>query len=751
MANLSKDSLEKYTEFLLGNDYLFPTQAGIIYTASDLVAFFGKAQVELKELLNQLNKTDSEHYMHEFHLVGHGKTKSNMCDILTGWSGDLLCNTTNGKLGGIELALSQIGIIPSDEPSKNMLAETDITQININDYFIRFVGDLPRQIAHALYLTGDPSLVKKLEKIQDGILDTLFDKSGKIKDNLDPYKTHMGLVYPVLINLALDKGFIPTPLLRAQYYGPMELGPEKLKEEERSKFVEKFVNQAVNKDKARKEAEMLADALIQRKEILFAHLDEKGDYLTESRFDMVKRLGYFFESVGEVLPDGKKALVITSSGCIDVSPSYFRYLESGKKQWNIVTPKNKVRGEVIVIKYSDEGYLNDPLRLDPILEITTSVIENFKDRSHDANVKKGEGIIKPDFYTLVPKENKEEKTTVNLEELLTGDNGPALVLGNCGLGKTTFSLYLASKLIELSKKESKSDLKVDGKYMPVLVRLRNVGDQVSIESKITQFRKMTDLLSGGVLSLRPRQIEEYRKDGYNFVFILDGYDELNVNYAKNLNTIVDSLAPYGKVILTSRSIGFQKEKDGNLPYKTFHLNPDSIVTNLDNYLESRIEDINERQQFKGHLMRQTKELKENWLFISLLTKMYKDKGYRKEIDFSKNVSPQEVIQKGIRVLVWEHALERDPALFTAPIYDGDQKDEKSKSKYDAECLELREAARQTHLKKAMPKIKLIATYMTVTDQTVVTNEDIDKIFEGKWSLITEMQYRKGERDSRFLP
>ena len=189
----------------------------------------------------------------------------------------------------------------------------------------------------------------------------------------------------------------------------MELGPERLEDKDKKEFVENLIQRTkqdyirvgkedeFQEEKVRDEANVLAEARIHRKDILFSHKNEEGSYITESRPDLIRRLGLFYDTVIDNLPRGEKALIITSSGCIDVSPSYFRYLEQGKKGLEIKNQK-KIRGKAVIIKSGIHNgnfcYLNDSQKLDTIINDTKTKIKELRELSLDKIIdEKGIGIV----------------------------------------------------------------------------------------------------------------------------------------------------------------------------------------------------------------------------------------------------------------------------------------------------------------------------------------------------------------------
>lgn len=115
--------ISEYERFLLDEgSYLYPVMFDPkegdrrIYLASELIDFFGVAQKQLESLLSQIPEVvlSKEPTVHEFHLLGHGKTGTNSKGMLTGWSGDLPCHTyeTVDEDGQPKI---ELGVLPEEK------------------------------------------------------------------------------------------------------------------------------------------------------------------------------------------------------------------------------------------------------------------------------------------------------------------------------------------------------------------------------------------------------------------------------------------------------------------------------------------------------------------------------------------------------------------------------------------------------------------------------------------------------------
>ena len=751
--------IDEYRNFLLGGKrggYVYPTRSERVYVATELPPFFEMARIELEKLLSQIRPigepvviSDREQILHEFHLVSHGKTGTNKDGLLTGWSGDMPCPTyTKEKkekkeveLGGIELAMAQAGIMPEDDESRKVIEQLGVRRIDLKSYYCRFVGDLPRQIGHVLLVTGDSALAAEIKDISQQI-------STEIKEKGNLYDIN---IYQRLIKLALENGFIPTPLLRAQFYGPMELMPEKLEDKADAiqKFVDKLVSKTmenlreankeseINKNQIMAEAEALADALKYRKDLLLAHRENGGHFITENRFDLVNRLWYFYDVVSRYFV-GVPVLAVTSSGCTDVSPSLWRYFgERGK--FVIETPKTKERGRVLVAKIGEyDGritYLNDPQRIEAIRDLSAERVAEQRKSSLDEKIREPtEGAVIPVELLRFERQQGPSKGVIYVPHSISEKDvfvsrEPTFVLGDFGSGKSTGAFDLAVRLNS------------EGGYVAVFLTANEINRL--LHNKLGQDPKQNDevilkLLSGGVTSLPRSHREEQR-----FVFVIDAFDEIT-NYRENiLHALRDpgQLREYGKVIVTSRFTGLNEYE--NPGFVTLHVDPQAVIRNIDRYLALRITDASGNkpdtvrvERFKEFLVRQDEGVRTNYLLVYFLTDIY-NRRPQELGDLIGTVSEGEILIKGIELALWDHRLRKDQDMPQVPrSYEGQPQDEA-----EAKMQEY-EAIRRGQLAPWMGLLKSVFSYMTTHNKTTITRPEIEQIVSSKWTLaqyVTELK------------
>jgi len=648
-----------YLDFLLGKTsegYIPPVRKDAIHVASELPPFFERAQRALEVLLPEPEEkgtpiviSDREEIMHEFHLLGHGKTGTNKEGRLTGWSGDLPCSSyrKDGKeeLGGIELARAQAGIEPDGELSRTLVKKVGVKKLNLNDFYYRFSGDLPRQLAHTLLLTGDQSLFEDVMGLSAVISAEIAEK-GNLYD-IEKYHR--------LIKLAAEAGFIPTPLLRAQYYGPMELCPEKLKKDDRDSFVEQRVREVeqefesaqkqgridpkleFNKKIAQAEAEDLADALIHRKDLLFAHRDEGGYYITENRLGLVTRLGYFFDTVRNVLPEGEKVLAVTSSGCIDVSSIHFRYLEQ-KGDLDIRNPSKKVRGKVVVIRYGrfkgKECYLNDPGKLEPLRQKARDQINHLRSLSIDSLIRdEGKGLLRTPLLGFA-EDGEHKPYSEKLEDAIRSPN-PVIIFGHGGQGKSMLVTMIADMFL--------TDSRYSG-VVPVLMNAEDVnkGARLALEAGKDMYSYLKE--EAGIPSL-PSELQSECKAA----FIIDDHQKLHSEYRPELDEAIHKLRKEGHyVVLLSRMERTDVHPPFNEGYKTMQIDRDGIARQTDEFIKGRIKE-GDAERFREYAAQYDASVTGHYLtklFLTMISPMGQGVSDR-VLEYMTNPPIRSAIEQGI--------------------------------------------------------------------------------------------------------
>ncbi|MDP2749992.1 MAG: hypothetical protein Q8O89_04120 [Nanoarchaeota archaeon] len=688
-------------------------------------------------------------------------------EIIVDAHGDAITNELElyaGQSGG---ALSQKGC----KKAKSFLDEKVQGQIIIS-------SDLPRTIHH--------SIAKYFpEKLDDEKLLNLIEKTpSSLEHNFGimEKETHIGWV-----RYALDLGIIPTPLLRSQFYGLMELFPEKTIDERIEKLGKKWkengksddeIKAEINSEKIRlqiieksccdlqmkrfeqlgeknpkKKLDEIMNALVMKSSIYYCMEGKDWQPITEVKTYMDIRVKSFMslfldKKLLYELVFGKRIQIVTHSGTIDNLYSFFGEYDSPGQVRIIKREKLPSRGESFLVRMDAPNgkirafrYLNDPAIIQSIISQTEKEISTLRENFPDEKVRKGTGIVKTEFYTLRKDEsNKDIKKSCALEELLN-DNSPSLVLANCGLGKTTCCLDLASRLMP----ENSIKNLVSEEYIPVFIRLRetkSIFDQ-EIKNKTgkSEYETLMAILTGGVSHLAEKKIETYRNNGKNFVFILDGFDELHhsLKPIHIFDSLVSDMSKLGKVIITSRYESFSEYESGNLGkggVKTYNIDPASIIKNLDSYLSERFENKAAVGKLSEFIKNQSSDVKNNWLMVYFITEIYKENPG--SVDTNSQVSPAEIMQKGIELFVWEHARRRNPSLFSYPP--------KTPSESDLEYKENRlvffNEIKNGYLEEIMPKLQKIAAYMTVNDKTIISHDETLDILKGRWSLKDELEKRK---------
>lgn len=143
--------------------------------------------------------------------------------------------------------------------------------------------------------------------------------------------------------------------------------------------------------------------------------------------------------------------------------------------------------------------------------------------------------INDGYEPVFIKHSKKEKK-FSADDVLTKINDSLLIVDNAGMGKSTFSKYLALKSLML------------GKYIPILFELRRFNHN---ENLLENLAKELDPL-GAVF---PRELFYELLNEGKFLIILDGFDEVVVEQQENLSNQIKSLSEKGinnKFILTSR-------------------------------------------------------------------------------------------------------------------------------------------------------------------------------------------------------
>ncbi|MBD3164547.1 hypothetical protein GF323_05055 [Candidatus Woesearchaeota archaeon] len=785
-------------EFFTGPNYRLPSREDSGYMAN-LHQFMGHSRKILTNAMKlQLASLDKilDADKLEFLIDAHGETRSNAKKVLTGHSG--------GALN--EVGISRANGFYSPDYKPQIIVSSDSAR-GIHHTFAKYF----------------PDKLSELDNLVDATPSTLDENWGIIARD----------VQLAWVDKAISYGIIPTPLLRAQFYGLMELFPvdgisKKIAQLKNGHFQEPdpdAIRQVIQKheqlmneyfEKQKYRLKMLADgsdidfklqslrqALGRRTDPKYHMQDEDGMQLTEQRIDLLKRVDYVMDILSPenqmieyVL--GKRIQLVSHSGTLDALFEHLRRYDEPENMHLLKRKKPNPRGESILVTMDvpnlevslkepaldngalikggressdicvqditwhehgqmlpplDNGgtdevdikkslktptiitfrYLNDPAPLEDAVQRTQKEIKAFRSASPDEKIQAGNGIIPAEFYVLERQEGKAEgrKQRFALDTIIS-DPDNYLILANCGLGKTMFSLDLASRLL------------AQDTYVPVLVRLRSVKPALELEKRRDgrdEYTLLKGILTSDISYLADETLDTFKRQGKKFAFIWDGYDELDSSL-KDLATIgalINDVGSMGKVVLTSRYEQFSPLKTGNISMAdvtTVNIDPDAIVRNLGPYLDARIGDENKKTDIYEFIQRQSEEIKKNWLMVYFITNIYLKEP--EALDLSSEISQPDIMGRGIEWFVWDHATRRNPVLYSPPIRLPDDTDEAYDARRRTHMLQRKIA----YTREIMPALRRVAAYMTVMDRPVITPDELQMVLDNRWSLADEIRKRK---------
>lgn len=609
---------------------------------------------------------------------------------------------------------------------------------------------LTRAIQHAV-LKYDPSSGPELATLADSIEGEMRQNKGAINRN----------TLVSVVELALDNGIIPTMLLGSHYYGMRDLHPEKPDQFDIDAFSHtplcKSIYEGVDEDGIMRRLGHLKSLAEHGRDPFQMVEDESGRTLTENMLLYAHRVAYLlrlFSPNGEFYEaiKGKKINLVGHSSNIDVILAYFRHF--GDLRLVIAkAPKSQTRYKETTIKVGqsadDRGnlrfdYLNDPASLDATIQATEEAIGKFRQTSADPTIRSGEGIMPTGFYGLRKDKNQQndERFKVGLDNILRDDQ-PYLVLANPGLGKTMFSLDLAIRLMPSFKGQEPGELNPDNEYIPILARLRELTSKAKDLRELSDHEAYKQILTGGIAALSEDQIAAYKQDGKRFVFILDGYDELNP-IAKDQVTwqdLLKDISQIGKVIMTSRKEGFSEYEDGNssLGYgKTTHIDSEAIIEHLPEYLRLRAgEDAPKLEEF---IKRQAPDIRKSWLMVYFITTIY-DRD-RDKIDLQGQIDEAEVRKEGLEWYIFDHAATKDDEKIYEPVPR--HKDESDKA-YKARNAEHRGECKEKYIAENKPLLMELETCRMASGKDMLTPEDVNFITKLHEKGISWLVYKNEQR------
>jgi len=508
-----------------------------------------------------------------FTITGHAQTESNKRGELTGWFSDPL--TENG----IDYAMKQ---------------DTNANALVVS-------SDLPRAIEHAL---------AKYCSHKEDVMQKLYGKNGIIQDVENETKNFeiRQKTYNSLVRLALENNIIPTPLLRAQYFGSIELFIEKFeKDDKKDPELRKQLNEAIidalrKKGESEDEIKEKIKKAETRKDII-AILRDAGITESENYMMFFNRSAYnVFTLVEE--NNFKNVDIVGHSGFFDIAAAYYRHKENPRELHIIRTNTPKGRGQVLTLKLDkDYKWLNDPELFRPLITSQTEKIKERRKNSLDSLVQKGKRIVETPLAAKNEKKGAEgyEKSHILLEEALNS-NDVLLILGDGGQGKSILATEIVSMVnTRFENGEKNIGIFVHSEELP--------RDPDNLDSYFAEFVK----------GLPAELIEEYPR----LTYVIDGFEALSDSYKKPLIDAVMKLAEKNKVILTSRYLGFGENENSNSGFRTLQIDADAVAKDLDSFLEGRL-DEEKVPEFKKRVQEYDPEVVGSFQNLFFLLELYKN-------------------------------------------------------------------------------------------------------------------------------
>ncbi len=517
-----------------------------------------------------------------YNIIGHGETDWNDKDENKRLTGNLGPGLNKD---GVKLAIDQY------DPNRKILTLS---------------SDIPRALHHAI-LRQDKTKKEDLETI----LGNIDSEQGVISKE----------VYEKLIDIAFEVNVYPTPLLRAQYFGPME-GFNRIKD-----------------------THLIEESKVRRK--LNNVIVEDNDELSESYVHFMERgfafLRMFANETGIIIPS---ADFVTHSGFLDIARAYFRYLnsieeeESGEIRLERTKDKGK-RGEIWVFKLNKNlDFLNDSLGAKyKALEKA----DEWRKRSLDDKIREEDtGIVKTPLKAFKKKDNlnEHESYKTDIKEALDSQL-PIIIFGHGGQGKTILATETTKKLIKQELGEEYS------KYIPVLINCDNLSRSIIQSDKESTPENIAKLMKKDVEKIFP-----YVDEGEKFLFLIDDYHKLT-DYYNFVKKAIDILKEDKKClpIIFSRLEKMDIHPPVNEGYLTMQIDRDSIPNTIDDFMQDRM-DEDKYSEFKEYVSQYDESITGNFITLYALTRIF-DKS-RKVLDcidekkyraICKNIKEGEPINK----------------------------------------------------------------------------------------------------------
>jgi hypothetical protein len=637
---LTKRMQSQALEFFMGEDYRIPSREDLSYV-SMLQSFMDKARQSLESILSEALRSlpvTLEEGDIMFYLDEHGDTTTNAYKLLTGQSGGVL--TDEGILISRDLKR------PTGRP------------------VLIIASDQPRAKDHALHKYYTDDELSDLEPLRLAVPATLAQNRGLVSRD----------VQLSWIKYALEHGILPTPVLRAQFYGPMELLAESAKTEDINSSFAQYGKYLDSSPQQVKEAlQYCRDALSRRKDAHESLMVEGIGQITETRMHVMNRVAMLFgmfKPGGKLyeLAKGKDIQFVSHSGTNDVILEYLRHFAVPDEIHLERRPKQKQRGLTIPARLGFDEllmagetkrvfvYMNNPGYFKDILDRSEHEANESYSHSLDDDVKEGKEVLTPrlikqEVQRMRSRQDGKQEYKARQARLNELDKSGQiqLVLGNVGEGKTIFCAYLARRLL---RGDGFSD-NAQRSYIPVMIRLKNLNSQLHNEmkkGKKISGKLVSNIVFDSMMSCGPRSLELLLKE-HRPVFILDGLDELDQSHARVVLEASKELYEKGPLILTSRYDGF--DHNSNPGMATYNVDNRLMHDSLEEYLGARIKK-GSLKEFIGFLQKVAPETRYNPLMLHSLTMLYE----KNLIDIETPPSEFEINMKVIRMLVHDHTYQR---------------------------------------------------------------------------------------------
>lgn len=502
---------------------------------------------------NAFPQTDVDFSDQGFHalftLTGHGETESNVKGNLTGWFSAPL------SVDGRSMAEGQEG------DSNALVVATD----------------LPRGLEHGLrkYYSDDKHIMRELDHLIARI-------DSEVKFPLWDVPVSL---YCDLALLAIDNGIIPTPLLRAQFFGPLELFVAKFPkegDETGARLNDTIVRyakeglraQGKSEEGVEEEIATLLGKAQSRRQVATILRDKYG--MTEAE----NYIMFFNRSADNVFGlfdkhGFRNVEIIGHSGFFDIAAAYQRFKRTPGELHITRSSTPARRGQSLVMKLDhDYKWLNDHGLLDGMRDKAAEAVRHYRGLSLDTALDiSGKGIVETPLVGFKKTSNDRfESYSETLEEGLASDD-PLIIFGHGGQGKTILSTVIMERYLQTRE------------YTPFTINCEEINLRAERSVK-HEGKSMYDYLRevSEVASLPSILLEEAK-----FCFIIDDYQKLNSDYTQQMDEAVHRLKAEGnQVILLSRLERTDAQPPHTPNYKVMQIDTEQVANDTDAFMDGRV-------------------------------------------------------------------------------------------------------------------------------------------------------------------